>query len=141
MDLIKTSLTSTDGLTNAPSQTFTRPAPVAEEAPKTTLTPLPKPLAPKAQTTAPQPVHVHHGLIGIGIMVGGIVAALVAPTIKPTTRAIVGASAFALGAALLWDDVQAHLESRCGFDTWLNFTPCPESASITVVKRLEEKEG
>ncbi len=83
------------------------------------------------------PFHVHHGLIGAGIMVGGVVAALTLPVVKPTTRLVVAGSAFVLGLALLWDDIEAHLTSKCGFDTWINFVPCPET--VTVVRKPENE--
>lgn len=101
-----------------------------EETTAEVAAPSPK---PAVKETRPPAVHLHHGLIGIGLVAAGVTFAIVAPVVRPLPRLVVGSSLAIAGAALILDDYIAHQESNCGVDTWFNFMPCPEM----VVKKDE----
>lgn len=99
---------------------------------------LPEPPKVAQVSIEPAGFHVHHSVIGAAIIAGGILAGVVAPAIRSETRGVIVVASVALGAALIWDDVQAHLAGGCSMDTIWQFLPCPErEARVTVVRKVE----
>jgi len=108
-------------------------------------------VVPVKATSAP--IHLHHGLVGVGLLGVGVAFSLAAPGMKPLTRIVAGGLLSAVGAVLILDDWQQHSENGCGIDTWFSFLPCPHDlvakaapvtatgATTIVVRKKDESQG
>jgi hypothetical protein len=87
---------------------------------------------PKIAETVPEPFHIHHAMVGLGIAGASFLIFLV-PELKPITKVAIAGLGATIGALLVYDDIQAHQESGCDLASILNFVPC--HPKVTIVKK------
>lgn len=93
---------------------------------------LPKKPTEKATVPVPEPFHVHHAIVGLGI-VGASMLVMLVPTLKPITKVAIAGLGATIGALLVYDDIVQHQEGNCDIATIFSFKPCV--AKVTVVKK------
>jgi hypothetical protein len=95
-------------------------------------TPTPPPSLTLQEATANLPFHVHHAVVGAGI-VGISALALFIQELKPTTRYAVAGLGAALGLTLIYDDLVQHMENGCDFWSIVNFVPCSALPKVSKI--------